>query len=158
MRSGKGVFTSIRNPSEQRENVPVDDHSQSTSGPRSGSDCSAAECLQPDSALSESAIVGPAVGEAALRVLMRPFVWQSGRRLLLLEREQGFWVFAEFEFEPEICRYAELRRSFYQWEREALGALLSRAIRFGEEAATEAAELLEVWMRRRRSTISTSLR
>ena len=134
----------------------MDDHSQPNSRPGSAGDCSAAECTQPDSTISETAVVAPLVAEATLRVLMRPFVWQSERRLLLLEREQGCWVLAELEFEPEICRYTELRRSVYQWEREALGALLSRAIRYGEDAAAEAAELLEVWMRRRRATISTS--
>ena len=92
----------------------------------------------------------PTTAEVSLRGALRPFVWQNGRRLLLLEREQGFWVLAELEFEPEICRYTELRRAFYQWEREAVGALLSRTIGYGEEAAIESAELLDVWMSRRR--------
>ncbi len=62
----------------------------------------------------------------------------------------GAWVLAELEFEPEICRYSELRRAFYRWEREAIGALLSRTIAYGDRAAAEAAELLDTWMRRSR--------
>ena len=62
----------------------------------------------------------------------------------------GYWVLAELEFEPEICRYTELRRAFYQWEREAVGALLSHTIAYGDEAAAESADLLDVWMRHRR--------
>ncbi len=88
--------------------------------------------------------------EASLYNALRPFVWQCGRRLLLLEREQELWVLAELEFEPAICRYSELRRAFYRWEREAVGALLSRTIGYGENAALESAELLDVWMRHRR--------
>lgn len=81
---------------------------------------------------------------------LRPFVWQRGRRLVLLEREMGYWVLAELEFELEICRYTELRRAFYEWEREAVGALLSRTIAYGDKAAAESADLLEVWTRHRR--------
>jgi hypothetical protein len=128
----------------------VDDHSQPDSRPRSAGDCSAAECLQPEQSIQEMTIVEPTTAEASLRGALRPFVWQCGRRLLLLEREQGLWVLAELEFEPEICRYSELRRAFYRWEREAVGALLSRTIGYGEDAANESAELLDVWMRRRR--------
>jgi hypothetical protein len=81
---------------------------------------------------------------------LRPFVWQRGRRLLLLEREMGAWVLAELEFEPDICRYTELRRAFYRWEREAVGALLSRTIAYGDHVAADAAELLDGWIRRGR--------
>jgi len=62
----------------------------------------------------------------------------------------GAWVLAELEFEPAACRYAELRRAFYRWEREAVGALLSRTIAYGDQVAAESAELLDAWMRRRR--------
>jgi hypothetical protein len=128
----------------------VDDHSQPDLRPRSGGDCSAAECIEPEAPIQDMTIVEPTTAEASLHGVLRPFVWQNGRRLLLLEREQGLWVLAELQFEPEICRYTELRRAFYQWEREAVGALLSRTIGYGEAAATESAELLDVWMSRRR--------
>jgi hypothetical protein len=123
----------------------VDDHSQPNLRARTGSDCSAAECLDPVQPVSELSTtdITPAAP-------LRPFVWQAGRRLLLLEREMGHWVLAELQFEPEICRYSELRRAFYRWEREAVGALLSRTIAYGEKASTESAELLDIWMRRRR--------
>ncbi len=119
----------------------MDDHSQPDLRTRSGGDCSAAECPEPERSESR----GPAPVSQH-----RPFVWQCGRRLLLLEWEQGFWVLAELEFDPRLCRYTELRRAFYEWEREAAGALLSRTIAYGDEAAIESAELLDVWIRRRR--------
>jgi hypothetical protein len=128
----------------------VDDHSQPDSWLRSFGDCSAAECIEPEETTQDKPIEEPTTIEASLAGTLRPFVWQCGRRLLLLEREQGYWVLAELEFEPEICRYTELRRAFYRWEREAVGALLSRTIRYGEDAAAESADLLDVWMRRRR--------
>ncbi len=62
----------------------------------------------------------------------------------------GFWVLAELEFEPEICRYTELRRAFYRWEREAVGVLLSRALAYGQVAVAESSDQLDVWMRNRR--------
>ena len=129
----------------------MDDHSQPDLRPRSAGDCSAAECIEPETPIQDMTIVEPTTAEASIRGTLRPFVWQNGRKLLLLEREQGLWVLAELQFEPEICRYSELRRAFYQWEREAVGALLSRTIGYGEAAATESAELLDVWMRRRRA-------
>jgi hypothetical protein len=69
---------------------------------------------------------------------------------LLLEREFGYWILAELQFEPEICRYSEIRRAIYRWEREAVGALLSRTIAYGSRATAEAAELLDTWTRNRR--------
>lgn len=128
----------------------MENHSQPDSRSRSGGDCSAAERLGPEQTIQETVLEAPATADVSHSAALRPFVWQSGRRLLLLEREEGLWVLAELEFEPEICRYTELRRAFYEWEREAVGALLSRTIRYGEDAAAESAELLEVWMRRRR--------
>ena len=132
-------------PSKERGNRSVDDHSQSELRGRAGADCSAAECIDPGQPVRELS-----TAEVTPPVTLRPFVWQRGRRLLLLEREMGAWVLAELEFEPEICRYSELRRAFYRWEREAVGALLSRTVAYGDRAATEAAELLDTWMRRSR--------
>lgn len=123
----------------------MDDHSKPDLRARSGSDCSAAECIEPVQPTRELS-----TPEATPPVTLRPFVWQRGRRLLLLEREMGAWVLAELQFEPDICRYTELRRAFYRWEREAVGALLSRAIAYGDQAAAESAVLLDDWMRRRR--------
>lgn len=127
----------------------MDDHSQPELRARSGGDCSAAECLEPVESESDRSTV-----ETAEQQTLRPFVWQRGRRLLLLERELGFWVLAELEFEPALCRYAELRRAFYRWEREAVGALLSRTIAYGDQAAHESAEHLDRWMQHRRESRS----
>lgn len=123
----------------------MDDHCQPELRSHSAGDCSAAECISvnpPAPEIPTTEMTPPAT--------LRPFVWQRGRRLVLLEREMGFWVLAELEFEPEICRYTELRRAFYEWEREAVGALLSRTIAYGDKAAAESADLLEVWTRHRR--------
>ncbi len=119
----------------------MNDHSQPDLRIRPGGDCRSADCIEPGSP-------GPEIG--ARPVIQRPFVWQCGRRLLLLEWELNYWVLAELEFDPRLCRYIELRRAFYQWEREAVGALLSRTIVYGEEAAAESAALLDEWMRHRR--------
>lgn len=128
----------------------MDDHSQPDMRPRSIGDCSAAECIDPAPPILDALIGEPTTVEASLSGALRPFVWQRGRRLLLLERERGAWVLAELEFEPEICRYIELRRAFYRWEREAAGALLSRTIGYGESAVEESAAMLEDWMGRQR--------
>lgn len=123
----------------------MDDHSQPEVRIWSSHDCSAAECVECDRAEVEEPETQPIVP-----VVQQPFVWQHGRRLLLLEWEMGYWVLAELEFDPLVCRYTESRRAFYRWEREAVGALLSRTIASGYDAAVESAELLDVWIRQRR--------
>lgn len=128
----------------------MDDHSQPDTWSRSAGDCSAAECIELQHSIEDEATVESTTAEVSLHGATRPFVWQCGRRLLLLEDDRGMWVLAELRFEPEICRYTEVRRSFYRWEREAVGALLSRTIGYGEDAAVESAELLEEWMRQPR--------
>lgn len=140
-RYGKGIPGARALPFQRKGNQPVDDHSQSDLhiGP-SGERC-AADCIDSQPARSES---------SARSVIQRPFVWQCGRRLLLLEWELGYWVLAELEFDSRLCRYTELRRAFYQWEREAVGALLSRTIAYGDEAAVESAALLDEWISHRR--------
>jgi hypothetical protein len=75
-----------------------------------------------------------------------PFVWQSGRRLLLLDEELGQWVFAELEFDPTTCRYVEIRRGAYDMEREAIGVLLSRALASGFSSVEESAASLNAWL------------
>lgn len=126
----------------------MDDHSQPDLRSRMGGDCSAAECIEPELPTQETQDLSTA--EAVPPISLRPFVWQSGRRLLLLEPEMGYWVLAELEFEPEICRYTELRRAFYRWEREAVGALLSRTLAYGEQSVRASADQLDHWMRSRR--------
>jgi hypothetical protein len=75
-----------------------------------------------------------------------PFVWQTGRRLLLLDEELGQWVFAELEFDPRTCRYVEIRRGAYDMEREAIGVLLSRALASGFSSVEESAASLNDWL------------
>lgn len=80
-----------------------------------------------------------------------PFVWQHGRRLLLLDEEFSHWVMAEFRFDTERCRYVEIRRATYHWAREAIGVVLSRAFASGGEAAEDAARSLNAWLLNRSS-------
>ena len=77
-----------------------------------------------------------------------PFAWQEGRRLWILDGRPGDWVLAELRFDPDVCRYLEIRRSSYRWPREAAGALLSRAIAGGRDQATDAARSLLKWAER----------
>ncbi|MGH2531306.1 MAG: hypothetical protein ACRDJW_03265 [Thermomicrobiales bacterium] len=75
-----------------------------------------------------------------------PFAWQHGRHLLLLDEEpNGVWVMAELWFDPDQCRYLELKRAVFPWAREALGATLSRALAHGEIVASESADRLDAW-------------
>jgi hypothetical protein len=77
----------------------------------------------------------------------RPFAWQHGRQLLMLDRAlDGTWLVAELWFDAESCRYVERRRAAYDWPREALGAMLSRALVAGETAATDSADHLDEWL------------
>jgi len=75
-----------------------------------------------------------------------PFIWQSEQRLLLLDEEHAVWVFAELEFDPATCRYVEIRRAAYEMEREAVGALLSRALASGMKAVEDSAASLNAWL------------
>jgi hypothetical protein len=77
-----------------------------------------------------------------------PFVWQHGHRLLLLDDEQLGWVVAELRFDVERCRYVEVRRAIYLWPREAVGAILSRALASGGAAAEDSARSLRRWLSR----------
>ena len=75
-----------------------------------------------------------------------PFAWQDGRRLWILDNGSTNWVLAELLFEPRSCRYFEVRRSIYQWPREAAGVLLGRAIAGGQQRAEDAARGLSEWI------------
>jgi hypothetical protein len=75
-----------------------------------------------------------------------PFAWQDGRRLWILDGGETDWVLAELLFDPQSCRYLEIRRASYRWPREAAGALLGRTIVGGRRRAEEAARGLAVWV------------
>jgi hypothetical protein len=77
-----------------------------------------------------------------------PFAWQDGRQLWILDAHDSEWILAELRFEPEFCRYLEVRRATYCWPREAAGALLSRAFAGGQARAEEAARRLNDWLSR----------
>jgi hypothetical protein len=75
-----------------------------------------------------------------------PFVWQHGTRLILLDDDPRGWVMAELSFQAELCRYVEVRRAVYSLTREAIGAVLSRALASGEHAAVDVALSLHEWL------------
>jgi hypothetical protein len=75
-----------------------------------------------------------------------PFVWQHGTQLILLDDDPEGWVMAELRFQPELCRYVEIRRAVYPLTREAIGAVLSRALASGDHAAVDTALSLHDWL------------
>lgn len=81
---------------------------------------------------------------------LAPFAWQDGRRLWILDNYGTDWVLAELLFDPQSCRYLEVRRSSYRWLREAHGALLGRTLVSGRARAEEAARSLVEWSARRK--------
>jgi hypothetical protein len=80
-----------------------------------------------------------------------PFAWQDGRRLWILDGTETNWVLAELIFDPQSCRYLEVRRATYRWPREAAGALLGRTFAGGRLRAEEAARGLSAWITRSES-------
>jgi len=86
-------------------------------------------------------------GLAPATIPPRPFSWQHGRSLWILDREPVGWVLAELRFDPETCNYQEVRRARYAWPREAAGVLLGRAIALGEAEAEAIAARLATWQR-----------
>jgi hypothetical protein len=78
----------------------------------------------------------------------QPFAWQNGDQLLLLDLDGASWLFAELHFRPDQCRYEEVRRTRYRWQREAIGALLSRALVNGDDALITTVEQLDRYMTR----------
>ena len=75
-----------------------------------------------------------------------PFAWQHGTRLILLDNEIDGWMMAELTFDQEHCRYAEVRRAAYESLREAIGAVISRALASGEHAAVDSSMSLHKWL------------
>lgn len=93
-----------------------------------------------------------AVSDARATTRRAPFAWQDGRRLWILDGGGSDWILAELLFEPELCRYLEIRRSSYRWPREAAGALLSRTFSSGEQKAEIAARDLLDWANQARQS------
>jgi hypothetical protein len=90
--------------------------------------------------------IGPVDPDSATYRAPTPFHWQSGLQLILVDEDpDDFWVLAELQFDPELCRYNEMHRASYLWFREALGAAMSRALASGEDASEEMAIHLLAW-------------
>jgi hypothetical protein len=88
--------------------------------------------------------LGVSVERSSNRAPM-PFVWQHGTQLILLDDEPDGWVMAELRFDADLCRYVEVRRAVYEETREAIGAVLSRALSSGDHAAVDSALSLHTW-------------
>ena len=81
-----------------------------------------------------------------LRTAPQPFAWQNGSQLLLLDVEGAQWLVAELTFNADGCIYTEVRRAAYDSQREAIGALLSRALSCGSDALIDTVERLNGYM------------
>ena len=57
-----------------------------------------------------------------------PFIWQSGSRLLLMDRMVFGWAIAEFAFNERLGQYEIRREATYDSPREAAGVLLATMI------------------------------
>jgi hypothetical protein len=78
----------------------------------------------------------------------QPFAWQNDNQLLLLDVDGPHWVVAELEFLSDECRYVEVRCVSFDWPREAIGALLARALANGDDALITTVEQLHSYMDR----------
>lgn len=85
----------------------------------------------------------------AVRPPSMPFAWQHGQVLLMLDQQERGWTVAELRFEPERLRYIEVRRAFYRWPREAMGAVIARGVRCGETSMDRLAKSVDAWLRSR---------
>ena len=81
-----------------------------------------------------------------LKTAPQPFAWQNGSQLLLLDVEGAQWLVAELTFNADGCIYTEVRRAAYDSQREAIGALLSRALSCGGDALIDTVERLNGYM------------
>ncbi len=57
-----------------------------------------------------------------------PFIWQSGSRLLLMDRTAYGWAIAEFAFNARLGVYEGRREGTYDSPREASGVLMAAMI------------------------------
>ena len=81
-----------------------------------------------------------------IKTAPQPFAWQNGSQLLLLDVEATQWLVAELTFDADGCIYTEVRRAAYDSQREAIGALLSRALMYGDDALIDTVEQLNGYM------------
>ena len=89
------------------------------------------------------------VVRSVTRVLLNapdPFVIQNGEQLLLLDVDWDFWNFAELRFESEELGYTQVRQIAYESPREAIGAILARALAQGNDAIVNTVEQLNLYL------------
>lgn len=75
-----------------------------------------------------------------------PFIWQSGSRLLLMDRTAYGWAIAEFAFNPRLGVYESRREGTYDSPREASGVLMATLITADPAIQGSLAECLIDWV------------
>jgi hypothetical protein len=89
------------------------------------------------------------VVQSVTRVLLRapnPFAVQNGDQLLLLDIDFDAWNFAELRFESDELGYMQVRQAAYTSPREAIGAVLARALAQGNDAIVNTVEQLHIYL------------
>lgn len=85
----------------------------------------------------------------AVRPPVMPFAWQHEQCLVMLDQQDRGWTVAELRFEPDRLHYVEVRRAFYRWPREAMGAVIARGVQSGEASLAQLAKSVDSWLRNR---------
>ncbi len=75
-----------------------------------------------------------------------PFIWQSGSRLLIMDRMVFGWAIAEFAFNDRLGQYEVRREATYDSPREASGVLLATVIAADSDVRDSLASRLSAWV------------
>lgn len=75
-----------------------------------------------------------------------PFIWQSGSRLLIMDRTAYGWAIAEFAFNSRLGAYEGRREGTYDSPREASGVLMATMVTAAPEIQESLAGSLIEWV------------
>ncbi len=75
-----------------------------------------------------------------------PFIWQSGNRLLIMDRTAYGWAIAEFAFNTRLGAYEGRREGTYDSPREASGVLMATMIMADQEIQNSLSRSLIDWV------------
>ncbi len=91
---------------------------------------------------------GPGLIDAPIAPTPRyiPFVWQSGSRLLLMDRTAYGWAIAELAFNDRLGAYEGRREGTYDSLREASGVLMATMVTAEETSQESLAARLIEWV------------
>ena len=101
-----------------------------------------------DSPLQDECRPGPGLIDDPVRHQPRyvPFIWQSGSRLLLMDRTAYGWAIAEFAFNVRLGVYEGRREGTYDSPREASGVLMATMITADPAVQESLAGCLIAWV------------